>query len=221
MNLVRLSDLKNKKSNIKVGQVCGQYTVDLQWIIYQRWCWNDDGDPRQAHRQNYRNLAIRYPHIALNVIFVYHLDDVDIGHNDVYKHDFWVYPWPDGLVLKLAKYARTLVLSRNSDIIRHLGTVTPPYYITNVTLVNRLLTIVLYTSTGEKNTRKDGIEKIEEAENEADIQFISPIFYMCEKKCDLLTTTLNNGRMYGKHAADPEKRHCMIGHEFEIDKHTR
>ena len=26
---------------------------------------------RQGHRQNYRNLAIRYPHIELNVIYVY------------------------------------------------------------------------------------------------------------------------------------------------------
>ena len=76
---------------------------------------------RQAHRQNYRDLSIRYPHISLNVIFVYHIDDTDIGHNDVYKHDFWLYPWPDGLVLKLAKYPKTLILSKNSDIIRHLG----------------------------------------------------------------------------------------------------
>ena len=30
---------------------------------------------RMAHRQNYRNLAIRYPHIALNIIYVYPLDD--------------------------------------------------------------------------------------------------------------------------------------------------
>ena len=37
---------------------------------------------------------------------------------------------------------------------------------------------------------------------------------MCEKKCDLMSTTLNNGIMYGKQAIEQEKRHCMIGQEF-------
>ena len=132
---------------------------------------------RQGHRQNYRNLAIRYPHIELNVIYVYTQDDVDIGHHDVYKHDFWDYPWPEALVIKLAKFRRTLVLTRNTEIVRHL----------------------------------DGIEKIDEPDNEADVQFINPIFYLCEKKCDLNSTTLNSGLVIGRDAPDQNKRHCMVG----------
>ena len=27
----------------------------------------------------------------------------DIGHDDVYRHDFWNYPWPEALVKRLAK----------------------------------------------------------------------------------------------------------------------
>ena len=48
----------------------------------------------------------------------------------------------------------------------------------------------------------DGIEKIDEAEHEADIQFINPIFYLCEKKCDLNSTVLNSGIVIGKDAPD-------------------
>ena len=71
-------------------------------------------------------------------------------------------------MLKLAKFKRTLVLTRNTEIVRHL----------------------------------DGIEKIDEAEHEADIQFINPIFYLCEKKCDLNSTVLNSGIVIGKDAPD-------------------
>ena len=133
---------------------------------------------RQGHRQNYRDLAIRYPHIELNVIFVGAQDDRDIGHEDVYKHDFWAYPWPEALVVKLAKFPRTLVLTKNTEIVRHL----------------------------------DGIEKIDLEENQADIQFINPIFYLCEKKCDMNSSVLNDGIVIGgKDALDPSKRHCMVG----------
>ena len=68
---------------------------------------------RQAHRQNYRLLAIQvgnfryrsrylhnniqYPNIDINVNYVYPIDDKADGHFDIYKHDFWDYPWPQAL----------------------------------------------------------------------------------------------------------------------------
>lgn len=61
---------------------------------------------RQAHRQNYRRLAIQYPDIEVVPIFVYPEDDKAYGHDDVYKLDFWTYPWPQGLVKKLANFER-------------------------------------------------------------------------------------------------------------------
>ena len=75
---------------------------------------------RQAHRQNYRHLSIRYPFIQIAPFFIYPEGDKDFGHDDVYEADFWNYPWPQGLVQRLTAYDRALILTRNYDIVRHL-----------------------------------------------------------------------------------------------------
>jgi len=68
---------------------------------------------RQAHRQNYRHLAIQYPHIEIIPFFVYPEDDQEYGHHDVYKSDFWEYPWPKGLIDKLTKFDRDPLVLNN------------------------------------------------------------------------------------------------------------
>ena len=42
-------------------------------------------------------VLFKYPHIDINVNYVYPIDDKADGHFDIYKHDFWDYPWPQAL----------------------------------------------------------------------------------------------------------------------------
>ena len=75
---------------------------------------------KKAHRQNYRHLSIKYPEVLLEPFFVAPDDDKQFGHNDVYKTDFWAYPWPQGLIKRLEDFDRALIITRPNDIIRHL-----------------------------------------------------------------------------------------------------
>ena len=56
----------------------------------------------------------------LEPVFVAPDDDRQFGHTDVYKTDFWAYPWPQGLIKKLDGFDRALIITRPNDIIRHL-----------------------------------------------------------------------------------------------------
>lgn len=67
-------------------------------------------------------LLIKYPNIDINVNYVYPIDDKADGHFDIYKHDFWDYPWPQalgkfltsssldfGCILQLVEFSRQMV----------------------------------------------------------------------------------------------------------------
>ena len=121
--------------------------------------------------------------------YVYPIDDKADGHFDIYKHDFWDYPWPQALgwfqfrdsgILKCGVSSRWLLslyyLMRNSDEMT-IEKTHPIYLAQNPNSkplkVNKLLpfkrTLVL-TQNSDMITNLDGLEELNNPDNDADIK---------------------------------------------------
>jgi hypothetical protein len=78
----------------------------------------------QSQRQNYRHLKLLYPDVYIEALFVVK-DAENIEFEDYLEFDFWVNPWPAGLVAKLFAFDKILLLSDKTDVLQNIEALKP------------------------------------------------------------------------------------------------